>query len=158
MTLAGYVDDDADVPRYLSATDICLCLRWPTMRETSATWLRALAAGKATIITDLVHNHDVPVLSATAAWTRSTPVVHGGASPAPVAVAIDICDEGRSLPAAMLALLRNADLRQRLGAAARPPGRPALPPHLDDDGGRSAQEILKPFGVMPNFLRRDGSD
>ena len=84
----------------------------------------------------------------------------------------------------MLALLRNADLRQRLGAAARaywqanfrmdrsaedyervmcaaaarPPGRPALPPHLDDDGGRSAQEILKPFGVMPNFLRRDGSD
>ena len=183
VTLAGYVDD-ADVPRYLSATDICLCLRWPTMRETSATWLRALAAGKATIITDLVHNHDVPVLSATAAWTRSTPVVHGGASPAPVAIAIDICDEGRSLPAAMLALLRNADLRQRLGAAARaywqanfrmdrsaedyervmcaaaarPPGRPALPPHLDDDGGRSAQEILKPFGVMPNFLRRDGSD
>ena len=183
VTLAGYVDD-ADVLGYLSATDICLCLRWPTMRETSATWLRALAAGKATIITDLAHNQDVPVLSATPAWTRSAPVVHGGASPAPVAVAIDICDEGRSLPAAMLALARDADLRQRLGPAARaywqanyrmdtsaqdyervmratvarPTIPPALPPHLDDDGGRRAQEILRPFGVMPNFLRRDGND
>ena len=45
VTVAGYVDD-ADVLRYLSATDVCLCLRWPSMRETSATWLRALAAGK----------------------------------------------------------------------------------------------------------------
>ena len=182
VTLAGYVDD-ADVLRYLSATDVCLCLRWPTMRETSATWLRALAAGKAMIITDLAHNHDVPVLSA-AAWTRSAPIAHGSASPAPVAVAIDICDEGRSLPDAMLALARNADLRQRLGAAARaywkanfqmdhsaedyervmratvarPTVRPALPPHLDNDGGRRAHAILKPFGVMPSFLRRDGSN
>ena len=182
VTVAGYVDD-ADVLRYLAATDICLCLRWPTMRETSATWLRALAAGKATIVTDLAHNHDVPMLPATAAWTRSAPEAHGGASPAPIAVAVDICDEGRVLPAAMSVLARDADLRQRLGAAARaywaagfrmdhsaedyervmfaaaarPTGRPAVPPHLDDDGGRCARERLRPFDVMPNFLRRDGS-
>ena len=183
VTVAGYVDD-ADMPRYLSATDVCLCLRWPTMRETSATWLRALAAGKATIITDLTHNHDLPVLSAAAAWTRSGPKAHGSASPAPVAVAVDICDEGRMLPAAMSALARDADLRQQLGgaaraywaanfrmdhsaedyervmsaAAARPSGRLAVPPHLDEDGGRRAREILRPFDVLPNFLRRDGSD
>lgn len=183
VTVAGYVDD-ADVPRYLAATDVCLCLRWPTMRETSATWLRALAAGKATIITDLAHNQDVPVLSATAAWTRSVPEAHGGASPAPVAVAVDICDEGHVLPAAMSALARDPDLRQRLGAAARAywaanfrlehsaedyervmsaaaarsTGSRAAPPHLDEDGGRLARDILRPFDVLPNFLRRDGSD
>ena len=182
VTVAGYVDDD-DVPRYLAATDVCLCLRWPTMRETSATWLRALAAGRATIITDLAHNQDVPVLSA-AAWTRSAPEAHGGASPAPVAVAVDICDEGHVLPAAMSALARDPDLRRRIGAAARaywaanfrmehsaddyervmsaaaarPPGRRAVPPHLDEDGGRLARDILRPFDVLPNFLRRDGSD
>ena len=182
-TITGYVDD-ADLPKYLSATDVCLCLRWPTMRETSGTWLRALGAGKATVITDLAHNHDVPVLPATPDWIRSAPDAHVGASPAPVAVAIDICAEERSLPAAMLALARDADLRKQLGSAARayweatfrmdhsaedyervmlatvarPAGRPAPPPHLDSDGGRRAQEILKPFGVMPNFLRRDGRD
>lgn len=182
VTLSGYVDDD-EMLRYLSATDVCLCLRWPTMRETSATWLRALAAGKATIITDLAHNHDVPVLSA-AALSQSASIVQGGASPAPVAVAVDIWDEGRSLPVAISALARKADLRQRLGATARaywnanhrmdhsakdyervmratvaqPTVRPALPPHLDDDGSRHAQGILKPFGVMPNFLRPAGND
>jgi hypothetical protein len=83
----------------------------------------------------------------------------------------------------MSALARDADLRRRLGAAARaywaanfrmdhsaedyervmcaaaarPTGRPAVPPHLDADGGRRAQEILRPFHIMPNFLRRDGS-
>ena len=183
VTVTGYVDD-ADLLRYLLATDICLCLRWPTMRETSATWLRALAAGKATIITDLVHNHDVPVLSAAAAWTRSAPLAHGGAARTPVAVAVDICEEGRWLPSAMAALAGNADLRQRLGAAARshweahhrlehsaqdyervmhatidrPPDRSRLPPHLDDDGARRARETLKSFGVMPDFLRRDGGN
>lgn len=182
VTVAGYVDD-ADMARYLCATDVCLCLRWPTMRETSATWLRALAAGRATVITDLAHNQDVPVLSG-AACTRSTPAASVDPSSAPVAVAVDICDEGRVLPAAMAALARDADLRRRLGdaaraywaanfrmdhsaedyervmsaAVARPAGRSAVPPHLDDDGGRSARAILRPFDAMPNFLRRGGAD
>ena len=123
-TLTGYVED-ADVPRYLAATDVCLCLRWPTTRETSATWLRAMAAGKTCIITDLAHNQDVPVLLIPAAWTRSRawtrshPSEPGGGGPCPVAVAIDIRDEEHSLPIAMQALAMDSDLRRRLGAAAR---------------------------------------
>jgi hypothetical protein len=37
-------------------------MRWPTSRETSASWLRCLAAGKPTISTDLVHTVDIPTL------------------------------------------------------------------------------------------------
>ena len=178
-TLAGYVED-ADVPRYLAATDVCLCLRWPTARETSATWLRAMAAGKTCIITDLAHNQDVPVLLTPAAWTRSHPRAPGGAAemPDPVAVAIDVCDEEHSLPIAMQALAMDSDLRRRLGAAARaywtanfqmehsaadyervirdavarPALRAPLPPHIDNDGGRRARDLLEPFGVMPDIL------
>ena len=61
VTVTGYVDDDA-LPEYLAAVDVCLNLRWPTGRETSAAWLRCLAAGKPTIITDLAHTADVPSL------------------------------------------------------------------------------------------------
>ena len=179
-TLAGYVED-ADVPRYLAATDVCLCLRWPTARETSATWLRAMAAGKACIITDLAHNQDVPVLLTPAAWTRSHPRAPGGGAemPDPVAVAIDVCDEEHSLPIAMQALALDSDLRRRVSAAARaywtanfqmehsaadyervirdavarPALRASLPPHIDKDGGRRARDLLEPFGIMPDILR-----
>ena len=41
--------------RLSAAADICACLRWPTNRETSASWLRCLAAGRPTIVTDLAH-------------------------------------------------------------------------------------------------------
>ena len=179
-TIAGYVED-ADVPRYLAATDVCLCLRWPTARETSATWLRAMAAGKTCIITDLAHNQNVPVLLTPAAWTRSHPRAPGGAAemPDPVAVAIDVYDEEQSLPIAMQALALDSDLRRRLGAAARaywaanfqmehsaadyervirdavarPALRASLPPHINNDGGRRARDLLEPFGVMPDILR-----
>ena len=177
VTLAGYVDD-ADVPRYLAATDVCLCLRWPTARETSATWLRAVAAGKATIVTDLAHMQDVPVLPAAQLRQRAP---DGNGSPAPIAVAVDICDEEQELPTAMLALARDDKLRRRIGeaarawwaagsrmehsaedyervmaaAVARPAVRPVIPPHLDHDGGRHARRLLAPFGLLPDILRRD---
>ena len=61
VTVAGYVAD-AEIDDYLEASDVCLCMRWPTSRETSASWLRCLAAGKPTISTDLVHTTDVPTL------------------------------------------------------------------------------------------------
>ena len=178
----GYVDD-VDVTRYLAATDICLCLRWPTVRETSATWLRAVAAGNATIVTDLIHMLDVPVLPA-AQLRPEAPGdrrFDGNRSPAPIAVAVDVSDERRELLTAMLALARDDELRRRIGeaarawwaagsrmehsaedyervmaaAVARPAARRAIPPHLDRDGGSRARDILEPFGVLPDFLRRE---
>ena len=61
VTFAGYVADE-EIDDYLAASDVCLCMRWPTSRETSASWLRCLAAGKPTISTDLVHTVDIPTL------------------------------------------------------------------------------------------------
>ncbi len=61
ITFTGYLGDE-EIDDYLAASDVCLCMRWPTSRETSASWLRSLAAGKPTISTDLVHTVDVPTL------------------------------------------------------------------------------------------------
>ena len=209
VILTGYVDD-AEVPHHLAAIDVCLCLRWPTARETSATWLHAVAAGKATLVTDLLHMQDLPVLTA-ARLRRRAPTMPlataaeprdgglGGAAPAdaapaatrhgassgegssaPIAVAVDIWNEEQELPAAMLALARDDELRRRIGDAARawwaagntmqhsakdyervmaaavtrPAARCAIPPHLDHDGGRRARRLLAPFGLLPDVLRR----
>ena len=62
VTLTGYLERDADLTDHIAACDVSLNLRWPTARETSGPWLRALAAGRPTVITDLVHNGDVPSL------------------------------------------------------------------------------------------------
>ena len=61
VTISGYVSDD-EIDNYVAASDVCLCMRWPTSRETSASWLRCQAAGKPTISTDLVHTGDIPTL------------------------------------------------------------------------------------------------
>ena len=61
VEVTGYVDDvqlDAELLR----ADVCLCLRWPTAHETSASWLRCLAAGRPTIVTDQLTMVDVPTL------------------------------------------------------------------------------------------------
>ena len=55
----GYLPDET-VGAYLAAADACLCLRWPTALETSASWLRCLAAARPTVITDLPHLVDIP--------------------------------------------------------------------------------------------------
>ena len=67
VTLTRWVEDTG-LPGHIAAADVCLCLRWPSSRETSASWLRCLAAGKPTIITDLVHTVDVPALDPRS-WT-----------------------------------------------------------------------------------------
>ncbi len=48
--------DDAAFDQAIAAVDVSLNLRWPSARETSGPWLRALAAGRATIVTDLEHS------------------------------------------------------------------------------------------------------
>ena len=106
-----------ELPAHLAAADIACCLRWPTAQETSASWLRCLAAGLPTVVTDLVHQSDLPTLD-----PRNWAVQHGLptlATPTPVAVAIDILDEDRSLGLALRRLVTDPALRQRLAQAAR---------------------------------------
>ncbi len=123
VEVTGWVDDEAFDGAILDA-DVCLCLRWPTNREASGPWIRALAAGKPTVVNDLTHLVDLPTLDprtwtvqvaspaaadATRSWRRDEAV----------AVAIDILDEDHSLAIAMRRLALDAGLRADLGAAAR---------------------------------------
>jgi glycosyltransferase involved in cell wall biosynthesis len=139
VTVAGYLERDADLTDHLAASDVSLNLRWPTARETSGPWLRALAAARPTVITDLVHLADVPSLDPRTWTARET----GGRIPEPgtkateerasvdsprpptsdlhppICVAIDILDEDHSLRLAMRRLATDAALRERLGRAGR---------------------------------------
>lgn len=160
--VTGYVADD-ELPACLQAADLCLCLRWPSGGETSASWLRAMAAGRATIVTDLLHQADLPVYDPRT-WQASS-------AAAPVAVGIPILDESTALAAAIDGLARHATLRDALGraarahweahhtleamtasylglladAAARPIVPIALPAHLAATGGERVPELLAPF-------------
>ena len=176
----GYVDDDA-LPEYLSAVDVCLNLRWPTGRETSAAWVRCLGAGKPTMITDLVHLTDVPSLdlrSMNVAGTTS-------AAQEPVCVHVELVDGAHMLRLALRRLTEDAGLRARLGRAARrfwetestlglmardyervlaeaqaasDPVRPARwPAHLTADGSSTARTLLAKMDV-PYPLDRPGFD
>lgn len=122
VDVTGYVDDqhlDAEI----AAADVCLCLRWPTAHETSASWLRCLAAGRPTVITDQLTTVDVPTLDPRhwllqhtredAASVFQPPPMSTG-----VAVAIDMADETHMLRQAMLRLARDASLRHHLGEQA----------------------------------------
>ena len=93
--VTGHVADD-DIGDHLAAADVCLCLRWPTALETSASWLHCLAMRKATVISDLAHLARIP--------------------PA-VALRVDIFDEDESLFAVMRALAEQPALRDALAAA-----------------------------------------
>lgn len=123
VEITGYVPDE-ELAGEIAMADVCLCLRWPTARETSAIWLRCLAAGKPTIITDLTHLVDVPALdprnwSLLHARTDAAAVDRPPAIADAVAVSIDILDEDHSLALAMRRLATDATLREHLGRAAR---------------------------------------
>ncbi len=154
----GYVSDAA-VGAYLTAADACLCLRWPTALETSASWLRCLAAGRPTVITDLPHLVDVPPQ---------------------VALRVDLLNEAGDLLSAMRRLASDPDLRDELGrgghaywasdhtlpvmardyervltaAAARTaPDQTGLPTHVIDDHSEPARQIAARLGVDVDVLR-----
>jgi glycosyltransferase involved in cell wall biosynthesis len=116
VTIAGYLKDDEALTDHIAACDVSLNLRWPTAEETSGPWLRALAAGKPTIITDLPHLVDVPSLD-----PRTWTTMHAGRPGAAdaVCVSIDILDEDHSLRLALRRLGRDAALRSTLGGRAR---------------------------------------
>jgi len=62
VTMTGYLDTESELTECIAACDVALSLRWPTAREISGPWLRALAAGRATVIMDLEHLAHVPSL------------------------------------------------------------------------------------------------
>ena len=166
--LTGFVPD-AELADYMKEADICACLRWPTNRETSASWLRCLAAGRTTIVTELAHLVDVPTVDPRG-WRPLRTSADAGD---PVAVSIDLLDEGHSLQLALERLAADAPLRARLGRAARawweahhqlgamadayegaiarataaPVPRAWLPPHLRADGSRRARVLAQTMDV-----------
>jgi glycosyltransferase involved in cell wall biosynthesis len=146
-TVTGYLPQQDDLTACIAAADVALSLRWPTAREISGPWLRALAAGKPTVIVDLSHLVDVPTLDPRT-WLPNEPAGTSGArdsglgtrsitaslvvgrraieprapSPEPrlpISVAIDILDEDHSLRLTMRRLATDASLRAALGHAAR---------------------------------------
>jgi glycosyltransferase involved in cell wall biosynthesis len=167
VRITGFVKDD-ELDDYLGTADFCSCLRWPTNRETSASWLRCLAAGRATIVTDLTHQADVPTVD-----PRGWQVLTTGGDEPPVAVSIDLLDEDHSLQLAVERLASDAALRQRLGGAARewwrrhhqlspmadaylrviaaaralPKPELELPPHLLDDATARAKRLATELGL-----------
>jgi glycosyltransferase involved in cell wall biosynthesis len=185
VTFTGYLDTDDELTDHIAASDVSLNLRWPTARETSGPWLRALAAGKATVITDLMHLGDVASLDPRT-WSVQAGIGDLGSgirnqestrSPipdprSPISVAIDILDEDHSLRLAMRRLAVDADLRARLGRAAREywtrehtvdrmaddyerviaeaaDAGEGGPTHLSADGAAKLRALLTPFGVPP---------
>lgn len=117
VIVTSYVEDDEAFTEYVAACDVSINLRWPTAREVSGPWIRALGAARPTITMDLAHTANVPALD-----PRTWTVVHAsesyGAPPEPVTVNIDVVDEDHSLRMAMRRLAVDADLRARLGRAA----------------------------------------
>ena len=165
VRVTGFVPDD-QIGAHLDAADVGLCLRWPTAGETSASWLRCLAAARPTVISDLAHLADIPTVDPRDWRTRSLRD--------PVAVAIDLMDESRSLLLAMRILADDPPLRKRLArsgheywaahhtleamaedyrrvlpaAAARPAQRVAdLPAHFTEDHSSLTRRITDQFGV-----------
>jgi glycosyltransferase involved in cell wall biosynthesis len=169
--VAGYVPDES-VGGYLTAADVCLCLRWPTAQETSASWLHCLAAARPTVVSDLAHLVDIPTVG-----PREERPAPGQVEP--VAVRIDLLDEEASLAMAMRLLAEDSNLRADLARAGHgywsahhtrevaasdyrriinpAATRPALivtdlPSHFIEDYSRKARAIATHCGVAPDVL------
>jgi glycosyltransferase involved in cell wall biosynthesis len=155
VRVTGHVAD-ASIGDYLAAADVCLCLRWPTALETSASWLRCLAAGRPTVITDLAHLVDVPDR---------------------IVARVNPIDEASSLLDTMRRLIAEPSWRVELGraghahwlashtleamasdysrllplAASAPVPRPAgLPGHFLADYSSAARDVTRRLGVSVN--------
>jgi glycosyltransferase involved in cell wall biosynthesis len=166
VQVTGHVPDEA-IGSHLAAADVCLCLRWPTAQETSASWLRCLAAARPTVVSDLANLVDVATID-----PRDGRTSPAGADA--VAVRIDLMDEDASLRLAMRRLADDGELRDRLAraghaywaahhtldamaadyqrvlalAAARPAPAPSdLPAHFTEDHSSTVRAIASRFGL-----------
>ncbi len=123
VEVTGYVDDE-QLAAELRAADVCLCLRWPTAHETSASWLRCLAAGKPTVVPDQLTTVGVPTLDPRHWQLKhvrddAAAVFHVADVAQAVAVSIELDDEQHMLRQALRRLVADADLRAALGRRAR---------------------------------------
>lgn len=111
----------AEMPAHIAAADVGVSLGWPPARTVSTEWLSWLAAGKPTIVTDLVHASDVPALDPRDWTVAGKPAEHdaAGRPTDPVAVAVDLLDEDHSLALAAARLAADGALRVELGRAAQ---------------------------------------
>jgi glycosyltransferase involved in cell wall biosynthesis len=170
-TVTGYLEDDSDLTDTIAASDVALNLRWPTAREMSGPWLRALAAGVPTVTMRLAHTTHVPSLDPRT-WL---PDPRNG--PAPVTIAVDILDEAHSLRLALRRLALDPALRGSLAeagriywtsehsvdrmvedyrrilplAAALSSRRPDLPAHLVTDGDRTLRSMAAELGIKASL-------
>jgi glycosyltransferase involved in cell wall biosynthesis len=172
VIVTGYVAD-GELASYLAAADACLCLRWPSAHETSAAWLRCLAAGRPTVITDLAMTADVPRIDARS-WLEIATRRGDAVAAAPVCVSVSVLDEVRSIELAMAHLAGDGTLREKLGQNGRDwwsrhhtlemmeldyaatieralqapePRAATLPPHFREDYSELTRGILSEFGL-----------
>jgi glycosyltransferase involved in cell wall biosynthesis len=110
--------DDDSFDEIIAAVDVGIHLRWPTALETSGPWVRALAAARPTIVTDLAHQTHVPALDPRT-WDLHAPALRSLGEGGPVTIAVSLDDEEHSLRIAMHRLATDASLREGLGRAAR---------------------------------------
>lgn len=176
---SGWVADD-ELGSYLAAGDACLCLRWPSAHETSAAWLRCLAAGRPTIVTELAMMGTLPRIDARS-WLEINTRDEAGVRREPICVSVDLLDEVRSIELALTHLAGDSSLRERLGLHARdwwshrhtldkmehdyeaaieralraPIPRPALPAHFREEYSDLTRGILSRFEVDYARLFRD---
>ncbi len=86
-----------ELPLFIEVADIIVHLRYPTTRETSAALLRVLAQGRATVVSDLEHQAEIP----TGAVVR-----------------VDVADEEDGVARAVSALAADPERRAELGRQA----------------------------------------
>jgi glycosyltransferase involved in cell wall biosynthesis len=114
----------ADLATHIEAADIVAHLRYPTARETSAALLRVLAQGRATIVSDLEHQADLPE---------------------DAVVRADVTDETGELTRGILRLAGDPSARARLGAAAAGHVRRAHAPSRVQDAWEDALDRARRF-------------
>jgi glycosyltransferase involved in cell wall biosynthesis len=153
------LDRDEAFDEAIAAVDVTFNLRWPSTLETSGPWLRAMAAGRATVILDIAHAALLPTVDPRT-WRLQAP--HGSAAPgeaAAIAVGIDILDEDHSLRLACARLAVDTGLRLRLGAQARAHWEAEhTVTRMTDDYLRAiarAAALPSPAAALPPHLRPD---
>jgi glycosyltransferase involved in cell wall biosynthesis len=95
VIVTGFVERD-DFFNYLALADVCINMRYPTVRETSAALLRILAMGKPVVISDLLHLGDIPE---------------------EIAIKIPLMDEEEVLLRELRHLIKNKSRREKMSKA-----------------------------------------
>lgn len=143
-----------------AAIDVGLNLRWPSAEEMSGPWLRCLAAGVATVVTDAAHQASAPLLDPRT-WRchRPAPTLAAAPERQAIAVAIDILDEDHSLRLTLRRLATDTSLRERLGTNGQAWWRDHHTiERMTGDYLRAIDLALRapvPTGALPSHLRPD---